>query len=57
MVYPLRHTKHEYAPPRIVWSLVIQVLDLTSNALQGHIPESLGEITNLRELWLGYVYS
>lgn len=30
-----------------------QVLDLTSNSLQGHIPESLGGMTDLRELWLG----
>lgn len=32
-----------------------QALDLTSNALQGHIPESLGGLTDLRELWLGCV--
>lgn len=32
-----------------------QVLDLTSNSLQGHVPESLGGMTDLRELWLGCV--
>ncbi|CAB1103774.1 unnamed protein product [Ectocarpus sp. CCAP 1310/34] len=39
--------------PMLVNMQSLQVLDLTSNALQGHIPESLGEMTNLRELWLG----
>ena len=42
-------------PPLLSNMRSLQVLDLTSNALQGHIPESLGGMTELRELWLGCV--
>lgn len=40
-------------PPLLGNMRSLQALDLTSNMLQGHIPESFGDLTDLRELWLG----